>query len=434
MSDIFSITEFHAQNFRGIQDLSVTLNSGVNLIVGSNGCGKSSLVNAIRKFLSHVFMFTGGLGASYIQPEDIFVSSNMSGDVTAQVKPHYPVVVDGTLQSSDASFPLEMAVQNGGPAEDIRKDDAARYFMSLLDRQDSIYPLFDFFSADRQYTSVKLSTIQLESKPYERKDGYRNSLDGNNAEAFLNAETWCMQMELAEFQRRKPVREYQKFKKAVLQFFQKIEPRYSLKDIYFSTQYATMVFVSVDGSETPVYNLSDGFKYLYAMAMELFYRAALLNPQEDFRIEDSIGTVIIDEIDMHLHPNWQWRILDALQGLLPKVQFIIATHSPMVISSAKNVNIIRMFSPDEVKIESGMYGSSMEDVLSLVQDSDSYPEGIQKLYDELQTFIEDGKLSDARKLLGDIENQFGSGSAESRAAHDYYEMNKWIGEGADDSD
>ena len=66
------------------------------------------------------------------------------------------------------------------------------------------------------------------------------------------------------------------------------------------------------GEETPFYNLSAGFQSALCMAMELSYRTSVLNPELAEGIRDVEGIVLIDEIEMHLHPAWQWRILEAL--------------------------------------------------------------------------------------------------------------------------
>ena len=72
------------------------------------------------------------------------------------------------------------------------------------------------------------------------------------------------------------------------------------------------------------------------MVLELAYRSVLLNPAMENIAAETEGVVLIDEIEMHLHPAWQWKVLKVLQETFPKVQFIISTHSPIVLSSAKN--------------------------------------------------------------------------------------------------
>lgn len=79
------------------------------------------------------------------------------------------------------------------------------------------------------------------------------------------------------------------------------------------------------------------------MVLDIAYRMAVLNPDllSDI-IRKTPGIVLIDEIDMHLHPKWQWRVVKALKQTFPKVQFVATTHSPLIIASSYNENIISL--------------------------------------------------------------------------------------------
>ena len=83
--------------------------------------------------------------------------------------------------------------------------------------------------------------------------------------------------------------------------------------------------------------LSDGYRRLVNIVMDIAFRCALLNKSMfgDQCYKHTHGTVIIDEIDEHLHPALQVRVLKALQDTFPKIQFIISTHAPLVMSSVE---------------------------------------------------------------------------------------------------
>ena len=85
------------------------------------------------------------------------------------------------------------------------------------------------------------------------------------------------------------------------------------------------------------------------------------------------GIVLIDELDMHLHPKWQWNVIKALEETFPNIQFIVATHSPIIISSCKNENLILIKGNQEIKYLPNAYGYSVEDVLELRQESTAKP-------------------------------------------------------------
>ena len=79
----------------------------------------------------------------------------------------------------------------------------------------------------------------------------------------------------------------------------------------------------------------------------------MLNPELESR-EQITGIVLIDEIDLHLHPKWQWNVIDALQKTFSGVQFIIATHSPIVISASKQANLILLDDSQDIKLSTGL--------------------------------------------------------------------------------
>ena len=94
--------------------------------------------------------------------------------------------------------------------------------------------------------------------------------------------------------------------------------------------------------------------------MNMAFRLALLNPgKEDLGAIG--GVVLIDEIDMHLHPKWQWKVIGALRDTFPKIQFIMATHSPIIISSSRNVNLIQIDEKQKVHYLPEAYAYSVED-------------------------------------------------------------------------
>ena len=88
-------------------------------------------------------------------------------------------------------------------------------------------------------------------------------------------------------------------------------------------------------------HLSDGYKNTLSMIADIAYRMAVLNPWLLEKVlKETLGIVLIDEIDLHLHTKWQQRIITDLRSIFPKVQFIVSTHAPIVISSVKKDNLL----------------------------------------------------------------------------------------------
>ena len=142
-------------------------------------------------------------------------------------------------------------------------------------------------------------------------------------------------MEMAAFHQENTIPEYEAFKATVSSIMKKMSDLEIAPKISYSRVFEDIVYSERDKEEIPIQYLSAGYQSLLWMSVDLAYRLALLHPgQLDFSL--ATGVVLIDELDMHLHPKWQWNVLGALEETFPNIQFIIATHSPIIISSCKN--------------------------------------------------------------------------------------------------
>ena len=151
---------------------------------------------------------------------------------------------------------------------------------------------------------------------------------------------WCLKMALMEFERKSKIREFQLFQRIVEMFIQQLEDSKREIKVYYSSEIGGLIYDDCE-SRMPLYDLSTGYRAVLSMIIELAYRAVVLNPDMPEDLQGIRGSVLIDEIDAHLHPEWQWRILEALKLTFPHVQFIVATHSPMIIAAAKNANVTK---------------------------------------------------------------------------------------------
>lgn len=174
-----------------------------------------------------------------------------------------------------------------------------------------------------------------------------------------------------------------------------------------------------------MHNLSTGYQSVLCLVMELAYRTALLNPSLD-SMEDLEGVVVIDEIDMHLHPRWQWKILGVLRTTFPKVQFVIATHSPIVISSAEDAKLILMENPNKVRELPDAYGNNVGDILELTQGSSEMPDEVKKWRHEIEEALDENDLVKAERIIQASAEKLGDASSTVRSMKDFLEVNKWI--------
>ena len=155
--------------------------------------------------------------------------------------------------------------------------------------------------------------------------------------------------------------------------------------------------------------LSGGYRAVLALAADLAWRMAQGNPHLDDPLE-SEAIVLIDEVDLHLHPSWQQRILDDLVRTFPKAQFVVSTHSPQVLTTVGPEHIVELYRGEDGRVVAGSpasatYGAEAGDVLTTVMRVDERPENDFKItLDRYRRLVSSGdgespKARDIRKQL-----------------------------------
>jgi predicted ATP-binding protein involved in virulence len=114
-------------------------------------------------------------------------------------------------------------------------------------------------------------------------------------------------------------------------------------DIRYMARFDEVMIKRADGSYESLWRLSDGYRTMAALVGELAWRAVTLNPVGTAGRPDQVqGVVLIDELDIHLHPSWQRRVVETLRSSFPRVQFIATTHSPFIIQSMQAEEVINL--------------------------------------------------------------------------------------------
>ena len=146
----------------------------------------------------------------------------------------------------------------------------------------------------------------------------------------------------------------------------------------------TMI-VEKDGEELDVNQLSQGEKSLLALVGDIARRLALLNPSLDNPLEGE-GVVMIDEVDLHLHPKWQHDLIDKLVKTFPNVQFILTTHSPHVISDRNDILLYSLEDGELIEMPN-VYGEDVNTVLTKVFDVDIRDSKVEEQFNIIRRAI-----------------------------------------------
>lgn len=179
-----------------------------------------------------------------------------------------------------------------------------------------------------------------------------------------------------------------------------IERFTSFENIRIRRQGTPTMVVEKDGEELDVNQLSQGEKSLLALVGDIARRLALLNPSLDNPLEGE-GVVMIDEVDLHLHPKWQHDLIDKLVDTFPNVQFILTTHSPHVISDR---NDILLYSLDDGELTEmpNVYGEDANTVLTKIFDVDIRDSKVEEQFTVIRRAISNQDYPKAENKIAEL--------------------------------
>ncbi|MFL0105004.1 AAA family ATPase [Tenacibaculum maritimum] len=161
------------------------------------------------------------------------------------------------------------------------------------------------------------------------------------------------------------------------------------------------MLIDKGGLEYNLNQLSDGEKNLITLVGDIARRLAIANPHSKSPLKGN-GIILIDEIDMHLHPSWQRLMIPKLLKIFPNCQFIVTTHSPQIISHIKPENLFLFEQKNNslsFKKIKETYGMSIERVVENIMNDEARPIKTQKALDEIFESIASMKLVEAKELI-----------------------------------
>lgn len=413
-------------NFKAVKAVKLKFTPGVNLLIGDNGSGKTSILEAIAVALSGTLKGIPGVPTKNILQNDIHFSVDERGDASSEIHYETPSEIECTLKTETQDFLWKRSRkdESGNTHTKIEGDGVVKWMQNLSNSSDAVLPLLCFQSDARVWQMRRGDFGKKLKKLNDRRSGYIGCLDYSLDIKGIQA--WCLKMELNAFQKRREIKEYEAFKEIVVTFMKKISNLERVPELYYSSQLEQLLYKEKDmETAMPISHLSAGYQSLLWMVMNLAYRLALLNPEKAEALGETAGIVLIDEIDMHLHPKWQWNIISALEETFPKVQFILATHSPIVISSCSNEQLIMIGDKQEILYLDNAYGYSVEDVLMFRQGTSDKPKEIKELSSAFAEAIEQDEWARADTIINHMAAILGEDHADVRSARSELLLNQW---------
>lgn len=320
----------------------------ITAILGNNGSGKSTLLDTFSVMLSSFVSVFPGMGEKQFSDSDIHIDGNRRADF---------LLAGMNLQAQDGGNISMMRSRKGNtksPQPELKEIKSyAEYLKNEVEAGNAEVklPVIAYYGTGRGNIKAPEKKRSFQ-RTYSRWDCYIDTLDpATNFKRFF---AWYDTMEDEErrekerrksFEYRSPV--LQAVRKAINIFAGAGEQGKVFKDPRIETKPLRFVLdeCSEQGQvirELRLEQFSDGYKIIIAMVADIASRMAEANPDMENPL-DSPGIVLIDEIDLHLHPRWQQSILRQLKDTFKNVQFVVSTHSPIVLLGALDiVQIVRL--------------------------------------------------------------------------------------------
>jgi predicted ATP-binding protein involved in virulence len=328
------------ENFKGFKRRELLFHPQFTLIVGENGSGKTSLLDALAVAIGSWFLGVSGVETRHIRPEEVRLEAFPS-DAGTNWEGQYACVVEasGSILHQPITWRRSL---NGLGGRTTRTDAAAirkqaeKATRAVRDGVPVLLPLVSYYGTGRLWNTpreqgqVKEPPAGLLAKELSRLDGYKTSVDPRLSVGALVQ--WIARQSWLTFQqggKENPI--FQAVRHALMCSIPGAE------EVRFDAKLGEVVIRFANGDQQPFMNLSDGQRSMLALVGDLAQKAATLNPHLGADVlQETEGVVLIDELDLHLHPTWQRHVIEDLRSTFPRLQFICTTHSPFLIQSLRS--------------------------------------------------------------------------------------------------
>lgn len=454
------VADIHLENYKGfeslIMDFSMKKNSTV--LVGNNGCGKSTILDAIQKGLTHL---SSRLSTRSHNGDGIEKHELKKGQSYASIAINYDYM--------GIRFPMIIATTEPGYEDKAKSNysginELGNIFKTAHSINPNVsFPLIAMYTVERandvSTRDIENSEEIKEAQIWDKFKAYNKSLTGKadfklffrwfkeliEIENSDNADITALRAEIRAKEKdldnpllkallaenknsettKKLLEDHQnslKVLKEKLNNYYSVNSKtlHTIEDAIYSflpgfsnlkLQRAPLdLTVDKDNVSLSVLQLSQGEKSILALIADIARRLALLNPNSVNPL-DGTGIVLIDEIDLHLHPSWQQNIIPRLEKTFKNIQFIVTTHSPQVCHTIDSQNIWLLKNGQKFKAPKGVRGAISSWVLeNLFEVAQRPPEDkYTKLLQEYKNLVFSEKYAseDARKLGTTLSQHFG---------------------------
>jgi predicted ATP-binding protein involved in virulence len=390
------ITKLSLTNVRAFERADFEFTSGMNLLVGLNGLGKTTVLDCLRTMLSQVLPHANRIRGDSLAFEigDIRVGTDA---LSAEVKCEVP----GAEIVYTVHKPREehIAKATGSVRGDVTKTPEKRP-LSITDKDGRDIERLDVNTQLVLFFSTRRS-LPSDSRSSSRKSGGERG--AALAEALSHRELrlaslayWMESQRQLGKEDRLRLRHLSALRRAAVRFL----PDCKNLRAEIASKARLLVDKKVHGrkSTLDVRQLSDGERSTLALVLDLAQRLSQARPDLADPIKKGEAVVLIDELDLHLHPQWQRTIVDRLTGTFPGCQFIATTHSPQIVAAVEPEQVMLLTDKGVIRPNRTL-GMDSNWILRHLMETDERPAATARAIEKVEALISKGAYAKARKQI-----------------------------------
>ena len=365
-------------NVRAIKAAEFNFSPSFNLIVGVNGVGKTTVLDALGECLSSVIRNTYGhrSGNKIFSTDDVRVGADILSSTCG--------VMHGTSKYPTYVTVLRGALTDNGTRPDVDLDSGGALLAVLFSsRRASVSKRAPLRT--QAAGGIRSAVAQALAN---RESNFRECAEWMYAQQEIGLEQPAIKSILGELERTVST----------------ILPGYS--NLRAKGGKRAELLIDHGGTPLSVSQLSDGERSIFAMVFDLTRRLVQANPSMVSPTTEAEAVVLIDELELHLHPEWQRHIIAKLREAFPRCQFIATTHSPQIIGELDHDHI-HIISDGDVYSPTHSYGVDSSRVLQEIMYTGSRTRKIEEKLNQISCKIDEDEFKDARKSLQSIAEVLG---------------------------
>lgn len=391
------ISRLKIENFRTLSSIEIELHPRANVFAGINGSGKSTLMDAIYLLF---IRYTTAMRTGKIAGRGPNLSELRKG--AKQVHIEAAAVNDGQefswwIKRTFSGLHSRVTNQNLGQFREFIREQLNK----LEEPRTANIPLFAIYPVGRAVLDIPLRVRSKE----DNSQAVAFSVSGlQGARHFRSFFAWFRDREDYENERRVRTPSFRDVQlSAVRSAIERLMPGFQKLRV---ARRPLRMIVAKGNVEYEISSLSDGEKGLLALVGDLARRLSLCNPGLSDPL-DGQGIVLIDELELHLHPGWQRSVAHGFVNVFRNIQFFFTTHSPQVISE---------FEPEQIFLLSGgrsnsakrSYGMESSQILRELMGDPGRPQAIGVEIDKLHRKLDADDLDASQRILGKLEASIGA--------------------------